>query len=120
MLGLLLPLGAVSARAMFGGWGLYHEGTMFGLIEGERLYFKVDPESESDFLDKGCAAFTYRREGRRVALSYREAPAGALASPEALRPWAERGLEAARRRAAAARIRTNKGRPRGLPANKRQ
>ena len=100
VLGSLLPLGPVRARAMFGGWGLFLDDAMFGLIAGERLYFKVDAETEPRFAAAGAEAFTYLRHGKQVAMSYREAPlnvpGGALA-PAALLPWAELGLEAARR-----------------------
>ena len=89
VLGALLPLGPVRARAMFGGWGIFLDDTMFGLIVGERLYFKVDAETQSHF----AAPFTYLRRGKRVAMSYREPPSDAAS----LLPWAELGLEAARR-----------------------
>ena len=38
----LQPLGAVSARRMFGGYGIYCEGVMFGLVADDALYLKVD------------------------------------------------------------------------------
>ena len=72
ILGSLLPLGPIRARAMFGGWGLFLDDAMFGLIAGERLYFKVDTETEPRFA--AAPAFTYLRQGKRIALSYREAP----------------------------------------------
>ena len=93
VLGGLLPLGPVRARAMFGGWGLCLDDTMFGLIARERLYFKVDAESQPRFAAAGAEAFTYLRQGKRIALSYWGAPWGA----GALLPWAELGLDAARR-----------------------
>jgi DNA transformation protein len=93
----LLPMGPVRARAMFGGWGLFLDDVMFALIAGERLYFKVDAETEARFAAAGAQAFTYARRGARVAMSYREAPAGTLEAAEALLPWAELGLDAARR-----------------------
>ncbi len=100
VLGGLLPLGPVRARAMFGGWGLFLDDAMFGLVAGERLYFKVDAETEPQFAAAGAAAFTYLRRGKQIAMSYREAPLefpGAAPEPAALLPWAELGLEAARR-----------------------
>ena len=93
VLASLLPLGPVRARAMFGGWGLFLDDAMFGLIARERLYFKVDAETEPRFAAAGAAAFSYLRQGQRVALSYREAPL----ETGALLPWAELGLDAARR-----------------------
>lgn len=100
VLGGLLPLGPVRARNMFGGWGLFLDDAMFGLIAGERLYFKVDAETEPQFAAAGAEAFTYLRRGKRSAMSYREAPLevpGTTLDPAALLPWAELGLEAARR-----------------------
>lgn len=98
VLGLLLPLGPVRARRMFGGWGVYHEDVMFALIAADRLYLKVDGETDARFAAAGSAPFSYaRRDGPRVVMSYREVPAGALAGSGALLPWAELGLQAARR-----------------------
>lgn len=71
--GWLLPLGPVEARRMFGGWGLFLDDVMFALVSDDRLYLKVDAESEGRFVAAGCDAFTYRRRDRRVALSYRAA-----------------------------------------------
>ncbi len=104
VLGSLLPLGPIRARAMFGGWGLFLDDAMFGLIAGNRLYFKVDTETQPRFAAAGAEAFTYLRQGKEIALSYWEAPletqsgAGVGASgPAALLPWAELGLAAAHR-----------------------
>ncbi len=97
VLGSLLPLGPVRARAMFGGRGLFLDDAMFGLIARERLYFKVDAESQPRFAAAGAQAFTYLRQGKRVALSYWEAPLDAPWCAGALLPWAELGLAAAQR-----------------------
>ena len=105
VLGSLLPLGPIRARAMFGGWGLFLDDAMFALIARDRLYFKVDAETEPRFAAAGAAAFTYSRGGKQVAMSYREAPseAGALLS------WAELGLEAAQRARAKRRGKAQRG-----------
>jgi DNA transformation protein len=108
VLGSLLPLGPVRARAMFGGWGLFLDDAMFGLIARERLYFKVDAETEPRFAAAGAEAFTYLRQGKRVALSYWEAPSGAPWGAGVLLPWAELGLEAARRARAKRRNKTRR------------
>ncbi len=54
----LLPLGPVHARRMFGGWGMFHEGTMFAIVASGRLYLKVDGETEARFTAAGLAPFT--------------------------------------------------------------
>ena len=100
---LLRALGPVAARRMFGGWGLYLDGRMLALIEGDRLYLKTDRATEARFAEAGCEPFTYEAKGRTISLSYREAPDGSLEDPDELLPWARLALEAARRAKAAKR-----------------
>ena len=100
---LLQALGPVVPRRMFGGWGLYLDGVMFALIEGDRLYLKADQETEARFATASCEAFTYEARGKTISLSYREAPDGSLEDPDDLLPWARLSLEAARRAKAAKR-----------------
>lgn len=107
---LLLPLGPVRARAMFGGFGIYHEELMFALIAGDRLFLKVDAETKARFEEAGCAPFVYAGKTRPVEMSYWSAPEPALSDAEQLLPWAELGLAAARR--ARARKPPRKHRPR--------
>ena len=95
----LSHLGPAQARAMFGGWGLYVDGVMVGLVAGGALYLKVDPECEDDFAAAGLERFTYTRRGRTVAMSYRRAPEP-LEDRDALGPLAELAHAAARRAAA--------------------
>lgn len=97
VLGLLLPLGPVRARGMFGGWGLFLEDVMFALITRERLFLKVDAETEPRFEAAGAPPFTYERRGKVIAMSYRKAPTGTMDNSKALLPWAELALMAARR-----------------------
>ncbi len=37
---LLADMRGVSARAMFGGWGIYKEGIMFGLVDEDELFLR--------------------------------------------------------------------------------
>ena len=97
VLGLLLPLGPVRARAMFGGWGVYLDDTMFALIAGDELFLKIDGETEATFADAGAEPFVYSRGGESFTMSYRKAPGGSLDDPGALLPWAEMALAAAKR-----------------------
>jgi len=34
-------LGPIRARKMFGGYGIYHDGVMFGLVADDTLYLKA-------------------------------------------------------------------------------
>lgn len=97
----LAPLGEVSAKSMFGGWGIYHEGRMFALVADDTLYFKVDDANRADFEREGLQAFRYQRTDREVAvMSYYQPPAAAIDDRELLCAWARKGIEAAARSAA--------------------
>ena len=111
LLELLSPLGAVSARRMFGGWGVYVEGLMLAIVvEGEPL-LKVDALSRGRFEQAGCRPFIYRARGREIPMSYWSVPEQALDSAEAMRPWALLAQEAARRKPA--------GKPKAKKAGRR-
>jgi DNA transformation protein len=71
---------AVSARRMFGGYGLYRDGLMFALIIEDELFFKTDPENLARFERTGSRPFVYQSHGRAVQLSYWSAPVASLDS----------------------------------------
>lgn len=98
---LLEPLGPVQARAMFGGWGVYHAGRMMGLIVEDRLYLKTDDTTRPTFEAAGGEPFIYDPgNGRKpVAMSYWTPPADASDDAHELLPWARRAVEAALRAA---------------------
>ena len=90
--------GQVTAKAMFGGWGLYHEGLFFGLIAEDVLYLKVDDDNREQFESAGLPAFVYvTKDGDRMAMSYRQAPPEALESAGVMTAWARVGYAAALR-----------------------
>jgi len=94
---LLAPLGPVRARAMFGGYGIYHEDVMFGLVASDQLYLKVDDETKERFREAGGEPFSYDGKDKPIEMSYWTAPDETLDDPTALLPWAELALDAARR-----------------------
>lgn len=87
----------VTARAMFGGHGLYAEGVMFALIAGETLYFKVDDQNREAYLAAGSEPFTYDRNGKFVQMSYYRLPDAVFEEVEQLAVWVEAAQAAARR-----------------------
>lgn len=101
LLELLAPLGAASARRMFGGWGAYVDGAIVGLVTGGTVYLKTDAQTRAGFEAAGSVPFAFKRGKREVETSYWSAPEAAMDSPAAMRPWARLALEAARRKAAA-------------------
>ena len=98
LLELLSPLGAADARRMFGGWGLYVDGLMVGLVAEETFYLKTDGENRAMFKHAGSAPFVFGSKARTVETSYWSAPEAAMDAPDAMRPWAMSGLQAARRK----------------------
>ena len=94
----LAPLGDVSAKSMFGGWGIYHEDRMFALVAADTLYIKVDYASRTDFEREGLQPFRYeRRERGEAVMDYYEPPAAVIDDRELLCAWARKGVEAAAR-----------------------
>ena len=110
LLELLEPFGPLTARRMFGGWGIYAAGPMVAIVIDGELLLKTDPATRAVFEHAGCRPFVYRARGREVPMSYWSVPEAALDSAEAMQPWARLALEAAGRAAAAkpARSRTRK------------
>jgi DNA transformation protein len=97
---LLEPLGTVRAKAMFGGFGIYLKGLMFGLVADDTLYFKVDEKNRSDYEEKRLGPFTYQRGGKKFAMSYYRVPGEAIDDAQDLCAWAKKAHDAAVRVAA--------------------
>jgi DNA transformation protein len=98
---LLAPLGAVRAKRMFGGHGLYIDDLFVALIAFERLYLKTDAASRERFEAAGGEPFVYDAKSRAVSLGYWTVPADAMESPALMQPWARQAIEAALRARAA-------------------
>jgi DNA transformation protein len=94
---LLEDWASVSARRMFGGYGLYHEGLMFAIVMDQRLYLKADEVNRPEFEALGLAPFTYAMKGRDVALSYWAAPDAIFDEPSVAVRWARSAWDAALR-----------------------
>jgi DNA transformation protein and related proteins len=97
VLDLLASWGGVSARRMFGGYGLYRQGLMFALVADDVLYLKADDGNRAAFEEAGTKPFTYDGKSKPVTMSYWEAPPDLFDEPEAMRAWARRAFEAALR-----------------------
>jgi len=97
VLELLGPFGPVQAKAMFGGFGIYRNHLMFGLIADETLYLKADEKNRAAFEAKGLPPFTYAKKGKKYSMSYYQAPEEALEDPEEMSLWAESAYGAALR-----------------------
>jgi DNA transformation protein len=99
LLDLLTPLGEVTARKMFGGYGIYKETLMFGLVSQNRFYIRTDEETKERFIDQGCDPFVFclDKAGNPVVSKYYEPPEMAFANAQRMKPWATMGWECALR-----------------------
>lgn len=85
----LQAVGDARARAMFGGFGIYLDDVIVGLIAWDRLFFRVGDGNLADYRRAGSAPFTYEgRGGKPVEMAYREVPAEVQAEPRRLAEWA--------------------------------
>jgi len=85
---------------MFGGAGIYADGTMFALVADGVIYLKADELSTPAFERENLPPFTYEtKDGRRGVMSYRRMPERLYDDPMNWRPG-----------------RTRRSQPRGEPA----
>jgi DNA transformation protein len=92
---LMRQLGPMQAKRMFGGYGLFYDGLMFGLIAGNQLYFKVDAQTEGEFAALRSTPFTYQSASRDTVMrSYLSAPPACFDSASEMSRWARLAIEA--------------------------
>lgn len=106
VLELLEGMGPVSIKRMFGGAGIYADGVMFGLIEGDVLHLKVDDALKAELAEEGSGPFVWEpasgpRKGEKVDMGYWRLPEAALDDPDEAVKWARKALAVARAKAAA-------------------
>ena len=100
VLDMLTPLGGITRRYMFGGWGFYKDALFFALIADGRLYLKTGPCNVQEFLDAGLDQWTYPTDKGPMKMSYHAAPEAALENSRLMLAWARKGLAAAQEAAA--------------------
>ena len=95
---LFAVFGPVTVRRMFGGAGIYADGTMFALVADGVIYLKADEQNVPAFEREQLEPFTYAtKDGRRGVMSYRRMPDRLYDDPDELATWARAALAAAGR-----------------------
>ncbi len=85
----LAPLGPVTSRGMFGGYGIFLDGVMFGLVDRSgTVHLRVDPETRVQFEDAGGLP-----HGK---MPYFSVPEAVRADPKRLCAWATEAASVAR------------------------
>src|SRR5260221_13428284 len=84
---LFSDMGGVATRRMFGAAGLYSYGVMFGLIDDDRIFLKVDEALKTDLAAEGAVSWIYtERQGPKAGIpqetSYWSLPETACDDPE--------------------------------------
>ncbi len=89
--------GHVSGRRMFGGIGVYFEGTFFAIIDGGTAYLKTSDAIRGSFESEGSRPFSYMtKKGQAELPTYWRLPERLLDETDELREWAQRAIAAAR------------------------
>jgi DNA transformation protein len=110
LLELMAPLGRMTARQMFGGFGLYCNGAFFAIVVNDVLYLKTDEVNCAIFEAADMEAFAYDMKGERVVTRYYRCPEEALENAGLMAEWARSGIGAA--------LRAQAGKRKPLPSKK--
>lgn len=77
----------LTAKSMFGGYGLYHRATFFGIIHKGRLYFKTNALTQPAYASRGMQPF--RPNATQTLKQYYEVPVEILEVADHLIAWAD-------------------------------
>ena len=81
----LSPIGGITSKKMFGGFGLFHDGKMFALVDPQgQGYLKVDDSNLTDFESYGSQ--------KHKPMPYYSIPDEILGDPEQLMEWAKKSI----------------------------
>lgn len=99
---LLAAAGAITVKRMFGGAGIYIDGSFIAIVDRDVLYFKTDATTRKAFEAEATGPFTYdTKHGPGVLHSYWRAPERLLDEPDEMAEWARAALAVSRRAEAA-------------------
>ena len=84
----LEPLGEVTGKTMFGGYGIFFRGLMFAVISDDVLYFKVDSTNLDDYEKAGSTKFPH-------GINYWEVPGEVFENNAILHEWAQESINIA-------------------------
>ena len=94
---LFQRVGPITTRKMFGGLGIYSDGTIFAVLMSDgQLKLKGAGDMAETFDAEGWARWTYQRDGsdKVTAMPYWSLPDALLDDPDETSAWARRALAA--------------------------
>jgi DNA transformation protein and related proteins len=97
VLELLAGLGRVETKRMFGGAGLYRDGVMFGILDDDAVFFRVDDALQAEMQAQGSVAWVYsmKPDGSIRSMGYWRMPETAADDPDEAVALARRSYTAA-------------------------
>ena len=90
------PLGEITDRFMMGGWCLYCDGVIFGLVADGALFLKGDDVNIPLFTARGLKPFQPFAD-QPMTMKYFQTPPEVFEDPAAMRQWVGGAVEAGRR-----------------------
>jgi DNA transformation protein len=87
----LNEIDSVEARRMFGGHGLYHDETFFGIVHKGKLFFKIDESTVGEYRKRKMKPF--RPNAKQTLVSYYQVPVDVVEDPDDLCVWAKRAVQ---------------------------
>jgi DNA transformation protein len=83
----------VTARAMFGGYGIYKDKLVFAIVVDDELYMKVGEKNKAEYEKAGSIPFTYpMKDGKLTTMSYWKLPPEILEDADEVKKWIEKSL----------------------------
>lgn len=103
---LFAQMGSIQVKRMFGGAGVYADGSMFALLADDTIYLKADDALKAALRAEGCGPFMWTpqkgpRAGEQIDMGYWRLPDAALDDPELAAEWGRRALAIAKAKASA-------------------
>ncbi len=93
----LKPHGPITARAMFGGYGIYYGDVIFALIAENRLYFRADDLNRKDYEAYDSQPFVYQGMRKPVTMPYMNLPDEILENSKELPRWINKAVDSSLR-----------------------
>lgn len=108
----LSSYGPVTARSMFGGYGLYAQGVLFALLDDDAMFLRTDETGRPEFEAAGSRPFA-PIPGAKPMMGYWGVPIDVLEDRDELPRWCERAhnVALAAKAAKSAKAATKRRRP---------
>jgi DNA transformation protein len=87
----------VESKKMFGGYGFFKDGRMFGMIGNDVFRLKVDDTNLADFEKKGMKP--YQSDKKKKGMPYWEVPIDIIEDQKQLHKWVAKAVKVAEKAA---------------------